>query len=126
MAHNKTSNTGTTTEQYTTFCPVNTTLSVIGGKWKVLILYHLVEQTQRFNELRRLLPEITQRMLTLQLRELEADGIVLRTIYPEVPPRVDYELTELGMSLQPVLTAMKAWGVAYTKLAESTEEEALA
>ena len=107
-------------------CPVAATLQVIGGKWVPLILFQLKDGPRRFNALRRLIPGITQRMLTLQLRELEADGIVLRTIYPEVPPRVDYELTELGMSLQPVLTAMKAWGVAYTKLAESTEEEALA
>ena len=115
MAHNKTSNTGTTTEQYTTFCPVNTTLSVIGGKWKVLILYHLVEQTQRFNELRRLLPEITQRMLTLQLRELEEDGLIHREVYPVVPPKVEYSLTDFGRTLLPVISAMHQWGVEYSQ-----------
>ena len=115
MAHNKTSNTGTTTEQYTTFCPVNTTLSVIGGKWKVLILYHLVEQTQRFNELRRLLPEITQRMLTLQLRELEEDGLIHREVYPVVPPKVEYSLTDFGRTLLPVIGAMHQWGVEYNQ-----------
>ena len=107
-------------------CSVEVTLSVMGGTWKPIIIFNLLRGKKRIMELSRAIPSATQRMLTLQLRELEADGIVLRTIYPEVPPRVDYELTELGMSLQPVLTAMKAWGVAYTKLAESTEEEALA
>ena len=107
-------------------CSVEVTLSVMGGTWKPIIIFNLLRGKKRFMELSRAIPSATQRMLTLQLRELEADGIVLRTIYHEVPPRVDYELTELGMSLQPVLTAMKAWGVAYTKLAEATEEEALA
>lgn len=124
MAHNKTSNTGTTTEQYTTFCPVNTTLSVIGGKWKVLILYHLVEQTQRFNELRRLLPEITQRMLTLQLRELEEDGLIHREVYPVVPPKVEYSLTDFGRTLLPVIGAMHQWGVEYSQECQRIRHEA--
>lgn len=96
-----------------TRCPVNTTLEVIGGKWKVIILYHLFQQTQRFNELRRLIPDITQRMLTLQLRELEADGIVARKIYPEIPPKVEYSLTEFGQTLLPVIKAMHKWGNKY-------------
>ena len=124
MAHNKTSNTGTTTEQYTTFCPVNTTLSVIGGKWKVLILYHLAEQTQRFNELRRLLPEITQRMLTLQLRELEEDGLIHREVYPVVPPKVEYSLTDFGRTLLPVIGAMHQWGVEYSQECQRIRHEA--
>ena len=124
MAHNKTSNTGTTTEQYTTFCPVNTTLSVIGGKWKVLILYHLVEQTQRFNELRRLLPEITQRMLTLQLRELAEDGLIPRAAYPVVPPKVAYSLTEVGRTLLPVIGSMHQWGVEYSQECQRIRHEA--
>ena len=124
MAHNKISNTGTTTEQYTTFCPVNTTLSVIGGKWKVLILYHLVEQTQRFNELRRLLPEITQRMLTLQLRELEEDGLIHREVYPVVPPKVEYSLTDFGRTLLPVIGAMHQWGVEYSQECQRIRHEA--
>jgi DNA-binding HxlR family transcriptional regulator len=124
MAHNKTSNTGTTTEQYTTFCPVNTTLSVIGGKWKVLILYHLVEQTQRFNELRRLLPEITQRMLTLQLRELEEDGLIHREVYPVVPPKVEYSLTDFGRTLLPVIGSMHQWGVEYSQECQRIRHEA--
>ena len=101
------------TEPYHSFCPVNTTLSVIGGKWKVLILYHLIEQTQRFNELRRLLPEITQRMLTLQLRELEQDGLIHREVYPVVPPKVEYSLTDFGHTLLPVIQSMHAWGERY-------------
>jgi DNA-binding HxlR family transcriptional regulator len=92
-----------------TNCPVEAALDIIGGKWKSVILFRLLEQTRRFNELRRLLPAITQRTLTSQLRELERDGLVLRTIYQQVPPRVDYELTKLGMSLLPVLQALKTW-----------------
>lgn len=124
MAHDKTSSTATTTEQYTTFCPVNTTLSVIGGKWKVLILYHLVEQTQRFNELRRLLPEITQRMLTLQLRELEEDGLIHREVYPVVPPKVEYSLTDFGRTLLPVIGSMHQWGVEYSQECQRIRHEA--
>lgn len=97
------------------FCPVNTTLTIIGGKWKVLILYHLNTETRRFNELQRLLPDITQRMLTLQLRELEQDGIVHREVYPQIPPKVEYSLTKLGLTLMPVIQAMHDWGVNYAK-----------
>ena len=92
---------------------VTTTLAIIGGKWKILILYHLCAGTQRFNELRRLLPDITQRMLTLQLRELEDDGIVHREVYPQVPPKVEYSLTEFGATLIPVIEVMDAWGKQY-------------
>lgn len=94
-------------------CPVVTTLDIIGGKWKVLILYHLNTETRRFNELQRLLGGITQRMLTLQLRELEQDGIVHREVYPQVPPKVEYSLTEFGLTLMPVIQAMHRWGVEY-------------
>ena len=92
---------------------VTTTLAIIGGKWKILILYHLCAGTQRFNELRRLLPDITQRMLTLQLRELEHDGIVHREVYPQVPPKVEYSLTAFGATLIPVIEVMDAWGKQY-------------
>ena len=92
-----------------TNCPVEAALDIIGGKWKSIILFRLLEQTRRFNELRRLLPAITQRTLTTQLRELEGDGLVQRTIYPEIPPHVDYRLTALGLSLLPVLNALKTW-----------------
>ena len=92
---------------------VTTTLAIIGGKWKILILYHLCAGTQRFNELRRLLPDITQRMLTLQLRELEDDGIVHREVYPQVPPKVEYSLTAFGATLILVIEVMDAWGKQY-------------
>ena len=91
-------------------CPVEVTLSIIGGKWKCLIIHHLIDGTKRFNELRRLIPRITQRMLTSQLRELEADRIVNRKVYAEVPPKTEYSLTELGKTLEPVLWAMHDWG----------------
>jgi DNA-binding HxlR family transcriptional regulator len=91
-------------------CPVEVTLDLIDGKWKGVLLYHLGQGPRRFNELRRLTPTTTQRMLTKQLRELEADGLVIRTIYPEVPPRVDYRLSARGESLSPIIAALKAWG----------------
>lgn len=91
-------------------CPVEGALQLIDGKWKGVILYHLLENTMRFNELRRKLPNVTQRMLTHQLRELEADGLIHRQVYAEVPPRVEYSLTPRGRSLQPVIAALKAWG----------------
>jgi DNA-binding HxlR family transcriptional regulator len=91
-------------------CPVEATLEVIGGKWKGIILFHLLEEKRRFNEFRRLMPGVTQRMLTLQLRELERDGVVARTIYPEVPPRVEYELTGFGETLRPIIGLMRDWG----------------
>ncbi|MDO5074246.1 HxlR family transcriptional regulator [Neisseria animaloris] len=94
-------------------CPVSTTLDIIGGKWKVLILHHLNTETRRFNELQRLMPAVTQRMLTLQLRELEGDGIVHREVYPQVPPKVEYSLTEFGLTLMPVIEAMHRWGTEY-------------
>ncbi|PFI99048.1 MarR family transcriptional regulator [Bacillus cereus] len=90
-------------------CPVEAIFEVIGGKWKGVILYHLLDGKKRFNELKRLKPNITQRMLTLQLRELEADGIVHREVYREVPPKVEYSLTELGESLRPIILLMMEW-----------------
>lgn len=94
-------------------CPVEATLEVIGGKWKGIILYHLLSETMRFNQLRRLMPEVTQRMLTRQLRELEADNLISRKVYPEVPPKVEYSMTEYGMTLTPVIYALQAWGLQY-------------
>jgi len=91
-------------------CPVEAALDRIGGKWKGLIVFRLLEKTYRFNELLRTLPGCTQRMLTNQLRELEADGIVHREIYPQVPPRVEYSLTALGCDLEPMVRAMCEWG----------------
>ena len=94
-------------------CPVEAALEALGGKWKGLILFHLKDGKRRFNELRRLIPDITQRTLTRQLRELEQDRIVERTVYPEVPPKVEYELTEFGKTLIPILEALYAWGQKY-------------
>lgn len=94
-------------------CPMEACVEVIGGKWKGVILFHLLGGTRRFNELMRLMPAVTQRMLTRQLRELEADGIVARKVHAEVPPRVEYSLTEFGRTLEPVLRTLQGWGAAY-------------
>ncbi|RTB44155.1 winged helix-turn-helix transcriptional regulator [Pseudomonas aeruginosa] len=101
-------------------CTVEATLNLIGGKWKGVILYRLLAcEVLRFNELRRLLPNITQRMLTNQLRELESDGLIARKIYPEVPPKVEYRLTDYGHTLAPVIHALKAWGDAHVEIQAS-------
>ncbi|MBC6407810.1 MAG: helix-turn-helix transcriptional regulator [Rhodobacteraceae bacterium] len=93
-----------------TGCDVEATLSVIGGKWKPVLICRLLSGRKRFGELCRLAPNGTERMITLQLRELEADGIIKRTVHAEVPPRVEYEVTEYGRSLQPIIAAMQDWG----------------
>ena len=95
-------------------CPVETTLSLIGGKYKALILWHLSAGTLRFSQLQKAVTA-TPRMLTLQLRELENDGLISRTVYPEVPPRVEYAMTDLGRSLMPILTALRNWGTEYLR-----------
>ncbi|MBB3110800.1 DNA-binding HxlR family transcriptional regulator [Paenibacillus phyllosphaerae] len=100
-------------------CPVEFTLDVIGGKWKGVLLYHLISGTKRFNEFRKLCPIITQRMLTLQLRELEQDGIVHREVYQQVPPKVEYSLTPFGRTLEPIILSMKQWGDTYREQALS-------
>lgn len=94
---------------------------MIGGVWKPVLLFHLLGGTLRFNALCRLAPGATPRMVTRQLRELEADGIIARTVYQQVPPKVEYALTDLGRSLEPVLLAMRAWGSAYSGSASPTE-----
>ncbi|MCL2384077.1 MAG: helix-turn-helix transcriptional regulator [Oscillospiraceae bacterium] len=98
-----------------TNCPVVATLSMIGGKYKVLILWHLTYGIKRFGELRKLIPQATQKMLTQQLRELEDDGLVIRTVYAVVPPKVEYQLSTLGKSIKPILNEMKSWGTNYMK-----------
>lgn len=93
-----------------TGCDVEATLSVIGGRWKPILVCHLLSGRKRFGELRRLTPNATERMITLQLRELEADGVLDRHVFAEVPPRVEYELTDYGRTLEPILVQMQAWG----------------
>ena len=96
-------------------CPVEVTLSMIGDKWKILIIRELSGGTRRFGELKKSVGQISQKVLTENLREMRADALVSRKAYAEVPPRVEYSLTELGMSLKPVLAALKKWGAAYKK-----------
>lgn len=96
-------------------CPVEMTLQLIGNKWKVLIIRDLLGGTKRFNELMRSVTGITQKVLTSNLRSMEEAGLLTRKVYPEVPPRVEYSLTDTGMSLKPVLDSMIAWGTEYKK-----------
>ena len=102
-------------QQQMTPHPVEVTLSLIGGKWKPLIVFYLLGGTKRFSELRRLLPQATQQMLTMQLRELEQAGILHRQVYAQVPPKVEYSLTDLGRSIEPVLRQMCSWGEWYSE-----------
>lgn len=101
------------TEKELPACPVETTLSLIGNKWKVLILRDLMPNKKRFGELKKSIGSVSQKVLTAQLRDMEECGLVSRKVYAEVPPRVEYSLTELGKSLNPVLNAMKNWGEQY-------------
>ena len=94
-------------------CPVATTVALIGSKWKLLIMRNLLTRPWRFNELKKNLEGISQKVLTDSLRSMEADGIITRTVYPEVPPRVEYALSELGESMRPIMTAMESWGRSY-------------
>ena len=96
-------------------CPVSATLELIGGKYKAFILWHLVDKTLRFSELQKLISQATPKMLTQQLRELEEAGLVIRTVYPVVPPKVEYSLSGCGISIKPILTAMYDWGTNYLK-----------
>lgn len=107
----------------TSSCMVEMTIQLISGKWKGIILYHLLDGTKRFNELRRLIPTITQRMLTLQLRELENNHVIKRKAYPVVPPKVEYSLTEFGESLRPIILAMERWGERYNEEVFHEENE---
>ena len=94
-------------------CPVATTEQMVGSKWKLLILRNLLARPWRFNELRKNLEGISQKVLTDSLRSMEEDGIITRTVYPEVPPRVEYSLSELGKSMRPIIKAMEQWGIDY-------------
>ncbi len=101
-------------------CPVATTVALIGSKWKLLIIRNLQVRPWRFNELRKDLEGISQKVLTDSLRSLEDDGIITRTVYPEVPPRVEYALSELGESMRPIIDSMEAWGISYKKSMANT------
>ena len=104
-------------------CPVETTLMLIGDKWKVLILRDLMSGTKRFGELKKSIGHVTQKVLTAQLRDMEAKGLLTRKVYAEVPPRVEYALTDLGESLRPVLAALFDWGLAYRRANVCPESE---
>ena len=104
------------TKEELPLCPVATTLWLIGIKWKVLILQRLLERPWRFNELQKNIPGISQRVLTDNLREMERDGILNRTVYPEVPVRVEYSLSEIGNSMKPIIASLENWGLQYQKL----------
>ncbi|WP_100012490.1 winged helix-turn-helix transcriptional regulator [Lentibacillus sediminis] len=102
-------------EKVPELCRVEDALGILVGKWKPIILLHLLQEgTKRFNELKRSMPEITQKMLTKQLRELEEEDIIERVVYPQVPPKVEYSITEYGKSLEPILEAMHEWGTKHT------------
>ena len=101
-------------------CPVETTAQLIGSKWRLLILRDLMEGTKRFGELKKSLGSISQKVLTSNLRDMEKKGLVVRRVYPEVPPRVEYGLTDLGKSLTPIVDAMRAWGEGYLDRARKT------
>lgn len=105
-------------------CPLEAALDVMGGKWKATVLFRLMENTYLFNELRRLLPNITQRMLTTQLRDLESDGLVSRKVYAEIPPKVEYSLTPLGRTLKPVMNELYHWGEKFKKRVSSPTPKA--
>ncbi|HBH0773444.1 TPA: helix-turn-helix transcriptional regulator [Clostridioides difficile] len=94
-------------------CPIEATLALIGGKYKTLILWHLKDTILRFNELKKLIPKATPKMLTQQLRELESDGLIIRVVYPVVPPKVEYSLSDFGKSIIPILDSMCDWGTDY-------------
>ncbi|MBI5227789.1 helix-turn-helix transcriptional regulator [Candidatus Micrarchaeota archaeon] len=96
-------------------CPVEATLKVLGGKWKMILLFHLEGKPKRFSELKRLIPTITVKMLTQQLKELNRDGVINRKVYPQVPPKVEYSITEYGKTLKPVISALCKWGVNHRK-----------
>ena len=102
-------------------CAVATTVQIIGSKWKLLILRNLMQRPWRFNELRKDLEGISQKVLTDSLRSMEADGIIDRTVYAEVPPRVEYSLSELGQSMQPIIDSMAAWGLNYQKIVRNAD-----
>lgn len=103
-------------------CPVATTVGLIGNKWKLLILRNLLAVPNRFGELRKTIPGISQKVLTDNLRSMEDDGIIIRTVFAEVPPRVEYRLSELGETMRPIIAALETWGLGYLELIKKAEE----
>ena len=103
-------------------CPLTLTLEIIGGKWKALVMYHLRKGPLRTSEIKRSIPKITQKMLTQQLRELENDGLVMRRVYDNIPPKVEYSLTPMGETATPLLSALCAWGYTYSQTSASAAE----
>lgn len=102
-------------------CPVELTIAIIGGKWKIPIIWHLLERPYRYGELKKLFPKVTQKMLTQQLREMESDGIIHREVYTQIPPKVEYSLTPLGESLRQMLDDLCRWGMSYIDEARRNE-----
>ncbi len=111
------------TKEELPICPVATTVSLIGNKWKLLLLRELLTGVKRFGELRKGIPEISQKVLTQNLRSMEEDGIILRKVYAEVPPRVEYMLSDLGHSLKPIIAVMEDWGKEYKKIVNDTPDQ---
>ncbi|MCA1916454.1 helix-turn-helix domain-containing protein [Methanospirillum hungatei] len=105
------------------YCPVEAALDILGGKWKPLILWYLKDGKLRFSEINQIIPVVNSKMLTKQLRELEKDGVIIRTVYPEIPPKVEYQLSELGKSVIPILNALCAWGCDYLGVTELHDSE---
>lgn len=106
-----------------TSCPADRTIAIIGGRWKIAIVFHLLRSTKRFSELHRLIPSATHKVLIQQLRELEADGVVKRKVYAQVPPKVEYSLAALGQSLKPVVQAMETWGKVHAAGQKNSEKQ---
>lgn len=104
-------------------CPVEVSMDILSGKWKCLMLWHLHEGTKRYKELEKIVPGVSQKMLTQQLKELEKDGLVTRTVYPEVPPRVEYDLTELGKTAFPILEIMHNWATKKLGVGEAPQDQ---
>lgn len=102
-------------------CPIGTAITIIGGKWKIPVLYNLRETTLRFSEIQKKLPQVTQKMLTQQLRELERDGMITRKVYAQVPPKVEYTITPIAKKLEPILDSLCAWGFEYEDNIEAKE-----
>ncbi|MBW5446205.1 transcriptional regulator [Cohnella sp. CFH 77786] len=102
-------------EEEKSYCPIEAALAVIGGKWKPHIFRHLIGRTERFGKLQSILPHVTRKVLTQQLRELEEDGIVIRTVYPQVPPKVEYSLSDYGKTLIPIMSSLSGWGQSHVE-----------